>query len=225
MTKITIPKHPIQKHIVGVLTYQKYSRFKDMRPPKADTNLYSYHLKALQQAGFVFKTELGYTLGKVGLAYVDRHEVEIGVGLNSPQVVIRLVVQNGNGDILIQRQQQQPFIDDWSLPGAHMLASDRSLVTAAKRVIYEQLNLQVLESRHAGDCYVRISDTKNIIMSQMVHVVRFETDNPILADDLRWARPHRLGDYVLTPITEQVITRAFFNDPYFFEEFTEDLRL
>ena len=50
-----IIEHHIQKHILSVLMHTKFARFRDMRPPKVDTNLYSYHLKLLIKSGFVQK--------------------------------------------------------------------------------------------------------------------------------------------------------------------------
>ena len=39
--------HHIQRRILSVLCYRKMARFRDLRPPRVDTNLFSYHLKVL----------------------------------------------------------------------------------------------------------------------------------------------------------------------------------
>ena len=86
--------HHIQKHIIGVLYRQKYARFRDLRPPKVDTNLYSYHLKKLISQGIVRKIVQGYTLDKKGLLYSDRVSQENMTVRTQPKIVTMLVVQN-----------------------------------------------------------------------------------------------------------------------------------
>ena len=224
MSKKYIPKHKIQTYIIDVLMRQKYARFRDMRPVKADTNLYSYHLKVLQQEGFVVKSDDGYTLGKNGLIYANRNNASKSViGEVHPDVRILLVIQNSNGDILLQKRDRQPFIDSWVLPGGSVRDSDSTIAAAAKRIAGESLQLQSVAPRHAGDCYIRILDENQVMMSTLVHVFRFETNELVPDDLLSWARPHKLGQYDLAPAVEDIVTRTFFNDPYFFEEYTAEL--
>jgi hypothetical protein len=61
--------HHIQKYIIDVLMYQQVARFRDLRPPKTDTNLFSYHLNSLLKSGMVTKVEGGYSLSMAGLSY------------------------------------------------------------------------------------------------------------------------------------------------------------
>ena len=111
-----IPEHHIQKHILGVLMHMKYARFRDMRPPKVDTNLYTYHLNILKKRGFIIKTDDGYCLGREGLSYVDRVSIKSLKIRTQPKIITMIVVQNANGDVLLQRRTKQPHIDTWTLP-------------------------------------------------------------------------------------------------------------
>ena len=54
--------HHIQKYIIGVLIHQKYARFRDLKPPRVDSNLYSYHLKKLLKQKIIQKIANPYTL-------------------------------------------------------------------------------------------------------------------------------------------------------------------
>ena len=49
------------------------------------------------------------------------------------------------------------------------------------------------------------------------------TDDITPHERLIWARPHKLAQYTLAPAVEQIVARAFFRDPYFFEEFDDVL--
>ncbi len=215
-------QHHIQKHIVGVLMHQKYARFRDMRPPNVDTNLYSYHLKLLQKNGFVDKTSEGYCLGVNGIIFADRVNVKSLKIRTQPKIVTMLVIQNSNGDVLLFKRKRHPFVDTWTLPHGKLHIDDDSIEAAAKREVAEKLQLKEASPQHAGECYIRIRHEGEVIMSTLVHVFYFETDDIVETDTLKWARPHKLSQYELAPAVEQIVARTFFRDPYFFEEYVVD---
>ena len=151
-------EHHIQKHIISVLMYDKYARFRDLRPPKIDTNLYSYHLKLLQKRGFVAKTPQGYSLDKKGILYVDRVSTSTLTVRTQPKIIVMLLVQNSNGDVLLYKRVRQPYTDQWTLPYGKLHIEDETLEKAAIREAYEKLGLKDQHVEHAGDCYIRIRD-------------------------------------------------------------------
>ena len=212
-------KHHIQKHILGVLLHQKCTRFRDLRPPRVDTNLFTYHLKLLQKSGFVQKTDEGYTLGPRGLEYVDRVNENKLFVRTQPKIVTMLVIQNSNGDVLLQRRLKQPYIDTWTLPYGKLHIEDTSLRDAAIREAHEKLGVENAPVEHAGDCYIYVKNAGEVLSSTLVHVFRFESDAIAESDTVIWARPHKLGQYDLAPAVEQIVARTFFRDPFYFEEF------
>ncbi len=214
--------HHIQKFIIDVLMYQKVARFRDLRPPKTDTNLFTYHLNSLVKQGMVEKVEGGYALSTLGLSYVDRVSVEKKVIRTQPKIITMLVVQNGDGDILLQRRTKQPYIDTWTLPYGKLHVEDASVLEAAQREAFEKLGLQGQALEHAGDCYIRVSSHGNLVSTTLAHVFRFYKDDIETSDDLVWARPHKLHQFALAPAVEEVMTRTFFKDAFYFEEFSVD---
>ena len=214
--------HHIQKHILDVLMYTAVARFRDLRPPRTDTNLFTYHLNVLVKAGMVGKTDAGYTLSAKGLSYVDRVSTEKKQIRTQPKIVTMLVVQNSEGDILLQQRSKQPYIDTWTLPYGKLHIEDTSTLAAAKREAQEKLGIDDPPLKHAGDCYIRVCDGDETLSTTLVHVFRFETDTVQETNSLVWARPHKLHAYTLAPAVEEIMTRTFFNDPFFFEEFTVD---
>lgn len=215
-------EHHIQRHIIGVLMYHKFARFKDMRPPNVDTNLYSYHLKLLQKRDFVMRTPEGYTLGKYGVLYVDRVTTSTLKIRTQPKIIVMLVVQNSNGDLLLYRRERQPFTNQWTLPYGKLHIEDGSLEAAAQREALEKLRLKDQKPEHAGDCYIRVRDKDEIVMTTLAHVFRLEADDIELDERQEWVRPHKLSQYELAPAVESIVARTFFRDPHFFEEFEED---
>ncbi len=214
--------HHIQKHIIGVLIHQKYARFRDLRPPRVDTNLYSYHLKMLQKDGWVKKTDEGYTLTQDGLAYVDRVSIDKLNVRSQPKIISMLVVQNSEGDVLLMQRNKQPYIDTWTLPYGKTHIDDPSIIEGAKREWREKLGDEPANIVHAGDGYIRVRKDDVIISTTFAHVFYITDDKVTLNDKLQWVRPHKLSQYTLAPAVEQIVARTFFRDPYFFEEFEEE---
>ena len=108
--------HHIQKYIIGVLIHQKYARFRDLKPPRVDSNLYSYHLKKLLKQKIIQKIDERYTLTLKGLMYIDRVSEKNMSIRSQPKIITMLVIQNSNGDVLLQKRTKQPYIDQWTLP-------------------------------------------------------------------------------------------------------------
>jgi len=219
MSKITSVKHPIQKHIVDYLQYTPIARFTDLKPPRVGTNLFTYHLNALVKSGVVEKTDEGYKLTTTGLTYVDRATTEKQQLRTQPKIISMLVVQNGDGDILLQRRTKQPFVNTWTLPYGKVHLEDKTVLRAGQREAFEKLGLENPEMTHAGDCYIRVSIKDTLISNTLVHVFRLYEDEVGQNENLVWARPHKLHEYPLAPAVEEIMTRTFFKDPFFFEEY------
>jgi len=214
--------HHIQRHIIGVLMFQKLARFRDLRPPKTDTNLFTYHLKVLLKNGLVSKTDSGYTLSQKGMSYVDRVSTDKFTIRSQPKVITMMVIQNSDGDVLLQKRTKQPYIDTWTLPYGKLHIDDPTIAAAAERETFEKLGLKNQPLTHAGDCYIRVKANGAILSTTLAHVFRFNRDDIATNETTQWARPHKLAQYELAPAVEAIVTRTFFNDDHFFEEFEED---
>lgn len=214
--------HHIQKYIIGVLIHKKYARFRDLRPPKTDTNLFSYHLKVLIKEQWVEKSEEGYTLSKNGLAYVDRVSIEKLNIRSQPKIITMLLIQNSEGDVLVQKRTKQPYIDTWTLPYGKTHIDDLSIEVGARRESLEKLNYEPQAIRHVGDAYIRVKADDAILSTTLAHIFRFETDEIEPSDSIQWVQPLKLSRLNLAPSVEDIVTRSFFGDAFFFEEFCED---
>lgn len=211
--------HHIQKHIIDVLMFSEVARFRDLRPPRTDTNLFTYHLNVLVKAGMVAKVEGGYSLSLTGLSYVDRVSTDKMTIRTQPKIITMLLIQNSNGHVLLHRRDKQPYINEWTLPYGKLHIDDLSLEDAAKREAKEKLGLEDQPVVHAGDCYIRVNAGSEVLSTTLAHIFKFNRDDINTSDRVMWVRPHKLDQYRLAPAVEQIVARGFFNDPYFFEEF------
>lgn len=214
--------HHIQKHIIDVLMFHEVARFRDLRPPRTDTNLFTYHLNALVKAGMAAKVDGGYSLSLLGLSYVDRVSSEKMTIRTQPKIITMLLIQNSDGDLLLHKRDKQPYINEWTLPYGKLHIDDPTLEIAAKREAKEKLGLEDQEVVHAGDCYIRVNAGEEVLSTTLAHVFKFNRDDIKTNDRVMWVRPHKLQEYRLAPAVEQIVARGFFNDPYFFEEFEDE---
>ena len=240
--------HHIERSILSFLMTHEFARFRDLKPDKVETNLFSYHLKVLLKADYVTKSDLGYTLSRRGLIYVDRVSIEKMRVRTQPKIITMLLVQDGYGKVLLQRRTKQPYINTWTLPYGKLHIDDISVLDAARRESREKLDYDPRKLRHVGDCYITVMNGRHKVASRdsqgdlredatvhindetvaaietrtLVHIVRFESDAIAAADELQWIDPLDLSKLKLAPAVEQIVTRAFFGDKFFFEEFTVD---
>lgn len=219
---ITVAKHPVQQYILTKLTQSKIVRFSDLKPPKVRTNLVSYHLKLLVESDLVEHTGDGYSLGLLGLAYIDRLNDDGIFAYQQPKMATMFVIQNSDGGLLLEWRSKQPYIDTWTLPMTKLSIDDESLHDAAVNEIENKFGLRYNNVRHAGDCYIRVYREDAPLTVTFVHVFAFESDNMQINSDYKWVKPHRLHQEPLAPAVDQIVARTFFRDPFFFEEFRHD---
>jgi 8-oxo-dGTP pyrophosphatase MutT (NUDIX family) len=215
--------HHIQKHILGVLLHQRTARFRDMRAPRVDTNLYSYHLTQLVKSGLVKKVDGGYSLDTKGLAYVDRLNADKLFVRPQPKIVTMAVIQNGFGDVLMYQKWRQPFIERWTLPFGKVHNDDESISIAAQREVNEKVGAIDVTLRHAGDAYIRVHDSNATIITMLAHVFHGEVADFTPANHLQWIKLRDLESYDTAPAIKEIVARTLFRDPFFFEEYDADL--
>ena len=222
MFEIIDINHHIQKYILSILQNTKYARFRDMRPPRVDTNLYSYHLKSLISRNLVTKAAEGYTLGLSGLSYVDRI-TSLNTTLRlQPKIVSMLLIENLNGQVLLSRRNKQPFINCWSLPYGKVHLDDQTVRDAGLRESKEKLGVQIEELTHVGNCSVRIDSKEGIVSSMYVNVFRAKIDESSNVLTGEWFTPESLETLQLAPATKSIIHTYRDNEQHIFSEFNEN---
>ena len=133
-----------------------------------------------------------------------------------------LLIQNSDGDVLLQKRNKQPYIDTWTLPYGKTHIDDTSLIASAQREAAEKLQLREVSLRHVGDAYIRVRHAGEIMTTTLAHIFRFETDDIQTDNDTQWVQPLKLTRFSLAPAVEVIVTRSFFGDEHYFAEFEED---
>ncbi len=164
------PTHHIQQHILGVLRYSEYVRFRDMRPPGVDSNLYSYHLGRLMAHKFVTKTKQGYSLSVKGVAYIDRVSPSTQKPREQPKVMTMVIIMDEHREVLVRRKKSQPMINKVTFVTGGFYMNDVSLEQSALDKVRQQAGLVLDTLEHIGDCYTRITHEGEVAMNTLIHV-------------------------------------------------------
>jgi ADP-ribose pyrophosphatase YjhB (NUDIX family) len=177
--------HYVQSHILKVLAFNKFVRFKDMKPPKVDSNLYSYHLRVLQKDKYVSKTDQGYTLSPKGLSYVDGLSNDDRKIRKQPKIVAIFALQNDKGEWLMVRRLMQPYIGQYMLPSGKQHYGE-SPEAHIQRELLEQIGSDI-EVKRCGFTDVRISKNDEIITHINGHVYHGYYDGPLPQDSRKFS--------------------------------------
>lgn len=211
--------HHIQKHILRELSVNKVRRYSEMRPPRTDSNLYSYHLKNLIRDKFVMKRDKTYCLAPKGLAYAERISVDNFEVRLQPKILMIFIVENERDEILLWRKSKQPFVETWSLLSGKIHIEDDSLTSAINRELLEKFNLNH-EARHVGDCYIRAYAEGELISCVLGHICTLRLSKEAQPHSrTRWVKKSELQSFELAPATIQIVQEAQTNQPFFFREY------
>lgn len=220
MIEQAIAWHHIQKHILSVLARQEFARFRDLRPPKTDTNLFSYHLKILIKQGFITKSESGYTLSHMGLAYVDRISTKKFTVRTQPKIITMTCIEDDDGRVLLQQRDKQPYINAWTLPYGKIHDDDNSIIDAASREICEKAGLMVKSPRHVGDCYIRVRLEDDIVLTTLAHIFHARVSS---GDAIgKWWSVSDISNSQLAPAVLEIVDIVAKSESHFFAEFALD---
>lgn len=203
--------------------YTKWARFRDMRPPKVDSNAYSYHLKTLQKEGFVDKGTDGYCLTPAGLFYVDRVSMTNLEPRQQPKIITMTVLRNVQGEVLLYSKLRQPFIASWVLPFGKVHLTNESLEMAAQRELEEKAGASIAHVYHVGDCYIHARVKGQLVSSVLAHIFTATLSERDFIDTekyaVKWVDEKERSTLKLGPAVQEVIhdtenERAFFFKTY-----------
>jgi 8-oxo-dGTP pyrophosphatase MutT (NUDIX family) len=154
--------HHIQYSIVALLMKAGKKRFSELKPEGLESNLFQYHLKHTIKEGYVIKVDGGYALSPKGLYFADRHSSLLKTIREQPKTITILVLQNRQGEVLMQQKSRQPFIGSFHLP-AGKIHEGETVHDAAQREIVEKTGLTSVELMYRSTVHVHISQNDTLI--------------------------------------------------------------
>lgn len=219
------PTHHIQHYILDVLRHNEFARFRDLRPPRTDSNLFSYHLGQLLKNKFVAKTDRGYSLSLHGLVHIDRVSSISKKPRQQPKIMTISVIMNEHNEVLVRYKTSQPMINKVTFVAGMQHLEDATIEQAALREIREKSSLELPGIAHIGDCYMAIRHDGVVIMNTLMHVFLATVKKAAVHpnDTMFWRKLHDLSDAAPATlrITQELQERDA--DKLFFREYVDDL--
>ncbi len=218
MFEQNIIEHHIQKSIMRVLVFNEYARYSEMRPENVDSNLYAYHLNRLVLSGHVEKIDKLYRLSLKGLSYVEHTSSSIKIN-SQPKITTAILVNDGNGNILLTKRLKQPYINHYGLPlGKIHSNKDSNILDSATRELYEKTGIKYKKMKHVGDIYLKIY-IKNVLISDLLaHIFSAVIKKEVLiSDSAMWVAKKDLVNVKLIPGVKEIIKLAESGDRFFEE--------
>lgn len=169
--------HHIQRTILHNLMRGDSLRYRDIKPTGVESNLFTYHLKALMKEGYVEQTaNKTYSLTIDGRRYVDTLSLEPLKPRLQPKIIILLAIHDRLGRWLLMRRKVQPLLGQVGLPYGKLYLGE-TVREAAHRELFDQTGLKC-NLKHVGDGYVTIEEHGALVSEIFFHMFRglAETD-------------------------------------------------
>lgn len=215
--------HHIQHHILTTLSITKWARFSEMRPPRVDSNAYSYHLKLLQKQKMIEKhADKGYRLSPLGLAMVDRMsttELQLRV---QPKIITMGILYNEDGKVLLLAKSKQPFFGAWTFASGKLHLEDGSAKNAMIRELKERVNVEPNQTlKHIADTYISAAINEQLVSTVLAHVFTMTIhSHEVSRRDVLWTNADDRRDLQLAPGIEEVYKLAEqYKNKFVFDEY------
>jgi ADP-ribose pyrophosphatase YjhB (NUDIX family) len=160
--------HAYERHILHTLTLRGEARYRDLKPSKAESNLFVYHLKKLTREGYIGKKGTAYVLTAAGNRYVDKLSLASFEPRSQPKIVTVVICTNKEGKYLIYTRKREPFYGMKGFPYGKIHVGE-TIGEAADRELYEKCGITA-SLVHKGDMYLTIHKGGELVTAMLCHI-------------------------------------------------------
>ncbi len=221
--KLSSDMHFVRKHILRHLMVNEGARFRDMRPPRVDSNLYAYHLKQLVKEDYVTHKDGAYMLSPAGMRYSDHLSLASTEPRWQPKIITKLVVSNSAGEVLMWPKYRQPFLGLWSLPTGKVHYEDASLLEASRRELTFITKRDDYAISHRGVLELHASLSGDTVSHVLIHVFSLSLEpDEVFHEFASWHDPKKLKAIDCSPGTLEALELVATTKDFFYELVVED---
>ena len=158
-----------QKDILVALRYQSFLSYNQLWGKQGDSSKFAYHLKTLEQKGYVQKKDNGYSLTLEGIKFTDY------LTLKSPQPLTVVVVVAKKGDkVLYARRDRYPF-KGYGEFCSSKLEVHETLEEAARDRLWRKLGLRG-DLTYKGIEFLQTKEQDELVMHHHLHIFLAEVE-------------------------------------------------
>jgi predicted transcriptional regulator len=111
--------HEAQTAILRELLFKPDASYSELRKKTGlESDHFKFHLRRLVEIDLTAKNASGrYCLTPKGKEYANKIDTDRGVIERQPKSAVIIVLQNEQGNVLVQQRLKQPFYGFWGYPG------------------------------------------------------------------------------------------------------------
>lgn len=161
--------HPLQKHILHQLMFNKDLNFSKLKPKNIESNLFVYHLKLIINDGLVYKNPTGrYELTIDGKTFSDKISLAAFKPRIQPKIITMIVCKRKDGKQALYKKRRHPFIGLVGFPYGKIHLGEKVLA-AANRELLEKANLEASLTLK-GNVYMTTYQQEELFNQTFCHV-------------------------------------------------------
>lgn len=122
--------NPIRQEIIRKIMHNPSLTFNQLWDKDIPSNKFAYHLKILEEDGFIEKKEECYVLSHEGKKFVAFIDGKSGEQASKPLLGVAVVVER-NGKVLMLQRRKEPFYGYWGFPSGKIEFNQYILEAAA----------------------------------------------------------------------------------------------
>jgi 8-oxo-dGTP diphosphatase len=143
MSEDIIIKNKIRQKIMQKLMHNPGSSFNKLWPKdEIESNKFAYHLKNLEEDGFITKEDSGYFLSHKGREVAVFLEGTDGTKKKKPLNVVGVVLFNENGEVLLHERKKEPFYGHYGIGAGGKIEYGEYMEEAAAKELLEETGLE-----------------------------------------------------------------------------------
>jgi 8-oxo-dGTP pyrophosphatase MutT (NUDIX family) len=165
--------HPAQTAILRELLFYPEARFSSLQKKTSlDSDHFKFHTNRLLETGYIEKNESGkYSLTPKGKEFANKLDTESNTIERQPKSAVIIVLQNGDGSVLVQERLKQPYYGFYGYPGGKIRWGE-TIIQAAERELGEETGLHAsLTYRGVYHEHVKSAETGDLLEDKIFHVV------------------------------------------------------
>lgn len=130
--------HSAQTTILRELLFIPTAKFVALQKATGlESDHVKFHIARLVELGYIAKKDLSYELTQLGKEYANKLDTDNNQIERQPKSAIILVIENMNGQLLVQERLKHPYFGFWGFAGGKIRWGETILRAAARELMEE----------------------------------------------------------------------------------------